>query len=62
MVVLYLRCMVEFGVVEGGGGGVWLVFGGKMAVACKNVLFNVLDLVSMESRWMLHCFFVCVGT
>jgi hypothetical protein len=37
---------VEFGIVEGGGGGgVWSVFGGKTAMACKSAFFNILDLV-----------------
>ena len=26
-------------------GGVWYVFGGNMAMACKSVFFNILDLV-----------------
>ena len=50
VVVLYLRCGVEFGVVGiGGGGNVWYVFGGKMVVVYNNALFNILDVV-----WYLY--------
>ena len=45
VVILYLWCKVDFGVMGCNGGGVRHVFGGKTVVTCKNAHFKILDLV-----------------
>ena len=70
VVVLYLGCGVELGVVGSDGvccmgDGVWYVFGGKTIVICRSAFFNILNLIWYLSWNLLmksmHVGYIFVG-